>query len=68
MFFDVGKARTELTAGLQVGIESRVMLQEIAQPALAPYANGAFLFGGQFEIRQETIALLCVGAAHLFKQ
>ena len=44
------------------------MLQEIAQPALAPYANGAFLFGGQFEIRQETIALLCVGAAHLFKQ
>ena len=45
MFFDVGKVRTELTAGLQVGIESRAMFPEIAQPALAPDANGAIFFG-----------------------
>ena len=30
LFFDVGKVGTELTAGLQVGIEDRTVLPEIA--------------------------------------
>ena len=45
MFFDIGKVGVELAGGLQVGIEDRPMLPEIAQPALAPDANGALFFG-----------------------
>ena len=45
MFFDIGKVGAELTAGFQVGIEDGTMFPEIAQPALAPYANGTFFFG-----------------------
>lgn len=59
---------TELASGFQVGIEDGTMFPEIAQPALAPHADGTLIFGWQFEIRQEIIALLRVGAAHLLKQ
>ena len=68
MFFDAGKVGAELTAGFQIGIGDRAMFPEIAQPALAPHADGTLIFGWQFEIRQEIIALLRVGAVHLLKQ
>ena len=51
LFFNVGKVRAKLTAGLQVGIEDGMMLLEIAQPTLDPDTNGTFFFGWQFEIR-----------------
>ena len=45
MFFDVGEVSAELATGFQVGIEDWMMLPEIAQPTLAPYADGTFFFG-----------------------
>ena len=46
LFFNVGKVRAKLTAGLQVGIEDGMMLLKIAQPTLDPDTNGTFFFGG----------------------
>ena len=44
LFCDAGKVGAELTAGFQIGIGDRAMFPEIAQPALAPDANGALFF------------------------
>jgi len=45
LFFVVGEVGAELVAGLQVSIEDGTMFPEIARPALAPDADGAFFFG-----------------------